>query len=479
LRRIPLFIALFLVVAACGDDSGGTTTAPPTTAAPTTSTTTEPATTTTVAGRVDTEIARFIAGFGDAGDCIDLEYNAAGDEFDYSAGATAVSCDGPHDHEVFFVGELNYGPQEAYPGDDAVAELVFFDLCEPAFQARYGAPSDFAVALGFWATWPLETEWDLGLRTFKCSATPISNPSDGSQFLGNGSSAGLTLPGHLLATVAEFDSGKDIYIYILGDEGEILDTVNLTFDDLDLNEELTPPSWSPDLSTIVYAAEPPGEGLEVFAVNTSSGEKVNLTNHPASDGGPTVSPDGTKVLFTSDRASNDLDIFVMNIDGTNVTQLTFDADRESSPDWSPDGSQIVFRKRTNGNSDIWVMNADGSDQRFLVGGPAGEYDPDWSPDGSTIAFISDENGDFDIWTFPAEGITTIGAPPSLEAALATRITDFPGNEEYPDWTPDGQFIIYNSDLHGSQGLWMMRADGTDATNLLFTSPVGFGQAARP
>ena len=483
MRALAVTLVTMGVVASCGDAATDETTIP--TEAPTTTVTTAaPATTTastaapTTTAAPSSAVSDFIAAYGEVGDCLLFSYTEAGDDFDYDVAPEIVDCAEPHDQQVFFVGELPGPPGDPYPGFDAVFDLVFFDLCEGPFQDTFGIPSDSALSLEFWGTWPFAEEWEAGLRTFKCSVAAPGNSFGDSALVGDASSAGLVLPGHLLATVAEFDM-LDMFIWIFGEQGEILDTVNLTFDDTELREASSPPSWSPDLSLITYTAESADGNAEVFVVDVASGDKTNISNNPGGDFGPAFSPDGTRIAFASDRNGAESNIFVMDVDGSNVTQLTFHDDRESSADWSPDGERIVFRRRTGGNSDIWTMNADGSDQAFLVGGPGGEFDPDWSPDGSVIAFISDEGGDFDIWTFPAEGITTIGAPPSLEAALATRITDHPGNDEYPQWTPDGEFILFQSDRHGVQDVWMMRADGSDQTALLFTYPVGFPQAALP
>lgn len=492
MRRVAFVAVLSLIAAACGGSSGGdTTTTPSTTSAATTTTatattttaaattTTAAATTTTEASQFDTAVANFIADMGGVGDCFDTGYDTANFDFDYEGGATPVSCDGPHDQEVFYVGELDYAAGEPFPGQDNLIEHVFTDVCPEPFQARYGVSPGFALTLAMWAAWPLEEEWAAGMRTVKCSATNPFNDVDGTQLLGDGASAGLFLPMHVIAALANNDDDElDLYVYGYGQSLESLQATNLTMDGNAMAEQSNP-SWMPDLSAIAYAAAAPGEQPDVFLIDGRTLIKTNLTNNPANDGGPSISPDGTKILFTSDRNSSDLDIFVMDIDGSNVTQLTFDEEKESSPDWSPDGSRIVYRKRVNGNDDIWVMNADGSGQRFMVGGPASEYDPDWSPDGSTIAFISDETGNFDIWTFPAEGIINVGAPPSLAGAFATQITDTPSDEEYPDWSPDGQYIVFASSRYGTPGIWVMRADGSDASDLLFEYPVWNPQVAMP
>jgi len=75
------------------------------------------------------------------------------------------------------------------------------------------------------------------------------------------------------------------------------------------------------------------------------------------------------------------------------------------------------------------MNADGSHPTRLTDHPGDDQHPAWSPDGRRIAFNSERYGpeaSFDIYTMAADG------------SDLRRITGEPGLEEYPRWSPDGQ-----------------------------------------
>jgi WD40 repeat protein len=463
-----LVAVVALVAVSCsGDDSATTVTVTEptaTTVAATTSTAAEPTPTTTAA--VETEISAFISAFGVPGDCVDVIY--VDGDFDYAAGVQYVDCEGPHDHEVFFVGALDAPLGEPFPGEEAVASAVFDDVCIDEFSAEYG-PWDSTFTLVLWATYPLEAEWDGGLRTFKCSATSAFNSDDGTQLLGSAASAGLTLPGDGVAVVAEFD-GRDLYLFEIGDDGSFAEVLNLTDDANDGVEDTGIPSWSPDRAQVAFAALDPvvaGEQWDIWLLDVATGEKTQLHSDAPTDSSPVFSPDGTKLLFVSrDRAESERDIWVMDTDGGAMTQLTSDPGAESSADWSPDGSRIVYRGNTDGSNDIWTMNADGSDQELLVDLGGNEYDPRWSPLGDQVAFISDVGGDFDIWVV------------GLDGQDATNLTNHPGADEYPSWTPDGGFIMFNSDRRGATSLWIMRADGSDQSDLIMDFPTGWG-AVRP
>ena len=83
-------------------------------------------------------------------------------------------------------------------------------------------------------------------------------------------------------------------------------------------------------SLIAYMSRSSGN-WDVWTVDWGSGQKVNLTNHPANDGLPTFSPDGSKIAFMSDR-SGAWAVWVMNTDGNNFQKL-FDIDGTMGDDW--------------------------------------------------------------------------------------------------------------------------------------------------
>jgi hypothetical protein len=475
LRRTAMTLALVMVAAACGgnDEATETTTAPVTTEAVTTTAMPPETTTTTAAPPETTEAApadpysAWIDVFAVQGNCATFTYNAAGDDPDYAVSPVVVYCDEPHGHQVFFAGEYPAADGEPYPADDTLAEVIFNETCAQPLVDQIGVDYD-EITLDVWGFWPPEAAWEAGERTIACSVANADNAIDGTPLIGTVNPAVLRLPGHLMAAVGEFDE-RDLWLYVFGPEGERLDLINLTADGSELAERLTPPSWSPDLTKIVYAAEHPDGTGDLFLLDLVSGTRTQLTDDASNDGGPAFSPDGTKILFSSDRNSDDLDLFIMDVDGSNVVQLTDNPDRESSGDWSPDGTQIVYRQRIDGQSDIWIMNADGSDQRYFRGGDGGEYDPDWSPDGTQILYITDDtaNGAFDIMVAPVDGDG------------ATNLTDHPASDEYPEWSPDGEYVIFNSDRHGYQGLFIMRADGSGQSAFVWSWPVGYAQLALP
>jgi hypothetical protein len=89
----------------------------------------------------------------------------------------------------------------------------------------------------------------------------------------------------------------------------------------------------------------------------------------------------------------------------------------------------------------------GTPKRLTETGPS--YFHGWSPDGKTIAFCGLRDNNFDIYTVPTDG------------GPEKRLTTSPGKDDGPEYSPDGQYIYFNSDRSGLMQIWRMKPDGSD------------------
>ena len=120
---------------------------------------------------------------------------------------------------------------------------------------------------------------------------------------------------------------------------------------------------------------------------------------------------------------------------------------------SIDPRQIAFTSSRDGNDEIYVMNADGSGVTRLTDHPGRDTSPDWSPDGRQIAFTSERDGNDEIYVMNADG------------SGVTRLTDHPARDTSPDWSPDGGQIAFTSERDGNLRIYVMNADGSGVTRL--------------
>jgi Tol biopolymer transport system component len=112
--------------------------------------------------------------------------------------------------------------------------------------------------------------------------------------------------------------------------------------------------------------------------------------------------------------------------------------------------RIVF----DNSEDIYTVNADGTDLKQLTDNPGAEFDPMWSPDGKQIVYRDSRRGmnqDDEIYVMNADG------------SSQTNLSNSPSSNEWgPAWSPDGKQIAFNSDREGGlPQLFVMQADGSD------------------
>src|SRR5918997_247077 len=128
---------------------------------------------------------------------------------------------------------------------------------------------------------------------------------------------------------------------------------------------------------------------------------------------------------------------------------------------------IAFTRITNQTgmdieSDIYTINVDGTAERKLTDTPGLDGFPSWSPDGTRIAFSTDRDGggNWEIYVMRSDG------------THQRRLTNTPEKDEgLPAWSPDGEKIAYVADVGPDKETWdneeifVMNADGSGRTRL--------------
>ena len=214
------------------------------------------------------------------------------------------------------------------------------------------------------------------------------------------------------------------------------------------------PDWSADGKWIAFTSDRSGNN-DLWIKPVDGGEALQVTTDPANDRVPRWSPDGTSLVFHSDRRGHWNLWTISPFEGeATATWITADVDSVASRvfpgSWSPDGTRVVIVSQRGGGTHLWIIPATGGEAQQLTTGRQADWDPDWSPDGQWIVYSSapSPGPGASIWIVPSEG-----------GAARQMTTDLAGDFN-PSWSPDGKWIAVTSE-HRSAGwdLWMLPATG--------------------
>lgn len=205
-----------------------------------------------------------------------------------------------------------------------------------------------------------------------------------------------------------------------------------------------------------------------------------------------ATPPGTNGLisyreyFNADHTEGAL--FVVNLDGTDRTQITFPGagNLDTNQNWSPDGTQIVYEHDTPDTSSIWAVGALGQNPHGIVPCPGpgelascvGVSNPSWSPDGQWIAFemargpfVNGNPTDDTIWAVHPDGtgLRQITHPTGFQQSF----------DNNPQWSPDSTRIVFQRNQAPRFKATIWTADSTTGGDLVRVSPPGINGADHP
>ncbi len=119
--------------------------------------------------------------------------------------------------------------------------------------------------------------------------------------------------------------------------------------------------------------------------------------------------------------------------------------------WSPDSHELVY---SMGGS-LWRQPLDSDRAQQLTDGPGYDYQPDWSPDGRYVVYTSGTGQSLELWL--------------LDLSTGTRhaLTHDQAVDLEPRWSPDGRRIVYVSTVYNRHfHVFMADVEGGELRNVV-------------
>jgi serine/threonine-protein kinase len=185
-----------------------------------------------------------------------------------------------------------------------------------------------------------------------------------------------------------------------------------------------------------------------------------------------LSPDGRRIAFSS--SEGDADVHVYDLTRQSLKRITFTPDFEGNPVWARDGSRLLYAsERGPGVQMFWKRWDDprgapgalaqrAAEDEALAPGAFARIPHAWSPDARLLAFTENHpDSRRDIWLMPAQA-----------GAKSFPFVVSPFEDNNPVFSPDGQWLAYQSNESGGDEIYARRIEG-DSPRIQISSSGGF------
>jgi hypothetical protein len=173
----------------------------------------------------------------------------------------------------------------------------------------------------------------------------------------------------------------------------------------------------------------------------------------------TLTRDGTKMAFTYDGGNQSASVLDV---ATRNLMIPYQQDYWNFATFNPDGSQLVT------SHDGVLTLRDGSTGQALATVPTSgrATHPDWSADGNHLVYALDAAGMSVDWATAGASLMIIDYTGGTWSAPRALVHSSGENNYYPSFSPDGDWVLFNRAPAGSSynnasaEIWVVKADGS-------------------
>ncbi len=218
------------------------------------------------------------------------------------------------------------------------------------------------------------------------------------------------------------------------------------------------PAVSHDGKKVLYSLIPGSKkknknvGLRILDLETKKSRSVS--SRPGINSGAIFSETSDEIILTLSSIHGNAELYRMNLNTKKLTRLTKSFAPDVDPSLNNDGTRLTFLSGRPGSPMIYLLTPTGLEQDVKRIGFVGTFNgtPRFSPDGKEIAFSAWLDNRFDLFKLNSDG-TGLG-----------RLTKDFGSNESPDYSKDGQFIVFTSKRvvskrRADQNLYIMDREG--------------------
>ena len=275
--------------------------------------------------------------------------------------------------------------------------------------------------------------------------------------------------------------------------------------------------FAPDSKHIAYwwIDEPPRSEVEIVGIDGSAPRLLRRFEDAGIIQLTDWSPDGKYILAAVRYESSTTQIVLIGASDGSIRILLQTDVWPGRMSFSRDGKFILHDGVGSPGSDVYLFSLKTGRDVPVVRHPANDFAIGWSPGGHQILFGSDRTGPLSLWTLGANngeaqgepqlvhadtgeivplGVTRTGAfyywlntglldlySAAIDPETATVIEQpkpiphrFMGSNRFPDWSPDGKSLLYQSNRSGSEPIIVVRSLDTGKERELKTeSPLQF------